>query len=85
MSAEPSSYPIRLLRRDRAAAFCGVSPTTFDTWIALGHVPGGHRVGGVVVWDVRKLDLAIDRLLYGVASNENLVDSGGAARSVWDD
>jgi hypothetical protein len=49
----------RLLPGKTAAAYCGVTPTTFSKWIAAGTMPGpviGRR------WDLRAIDLALDRL-----------------------
>lgn len=68
MSAAPAARVLpmrRLLRRPEAAAYVGASATTFDAWIASGLMPQGRRIGGVVVWDVRALDEAVDALLYG--------------------
>ena len=52
----------RLLSRVEAAALCGVSPNTFDRLQADGLMPRPKRVYGRVLWDVRALDAAIDRL-----------------------
>lgn len=77
-------YPMRLLRRPHVAEYCGVGTSTLDKWIDLGRIPQGIRVDGVVVWDIRQVDAAIDRLI-GVDAGANLADSGGGAHSVWDD
>lgn len=58
----------RLLRRTEAAAYCGVSATTFDRWIAEKRMPAGVKIDGCVLWDVRALDDAVDRLFYGAGS-----------------
>ncbi len=50
------------LSRVEAAALCGVSPNTFDRMQADGLMPRPKRVYGRVLWDVRALDAAIDRL-----------------------
>lgn len=77
-------YPVRLLKREKAAEFCGVSPTTFDAWVLSGRVPEGHKAGGNRLWDIWGLDAAIDRLI-GLAGNENLRDSEDVSgQSVWD-
>lgn len=52
----------RMLSRAEAAAYSGISPTTFDRMIADRLMPGPKRVYGRVLWDVRALDAAIDAL-----------------------
>lgn len=54
--------PRRGLRRVEAALYVGVSPRTFDQWVANDSLPKPARIGGVVLWDIRQLDLAIDSL-----------------------
>ncbi len=48
----------RLLTREQAAAYCGVSLTTFTAWVRRGIVPGPvprtHR------WDRKAIDAALD-------------------------
>jgi hypothetical protein len=59
-----SSVPPRYLSRIQAAAYVGVSATTFDAEVAAGHWPAGRRRGARahrVTWDVRLLDLYADR------------------------
>ncbi len=58
-----SAYPPLLMRRDTAAAFLDISPTTFDRWICDGHLGPGTRVGGVRLWHRDDLAAAADRLL----------------------
>lgn len=57
----PGTLP-RGLSRVRAAAYVGVSPTLFDRAVADGKMPKPFRLYGRVLWDVRKLDLAIGAL-----------------------
>jgi predicted DNA-binding transcriptional regulator AlpA len=52
----------RGLRREQAAHYVGISPTTFDMWVRDNLMPSPKRIGGVVVWDRRALDLAFDEL-----------------------
>ncbi|MCB1470700.1 MAG: hypothetical protein KDK08_26905 [Rhizobiaceae bacterium] len=52
----------RLLSRPQAAVYIGVSPSTFDKLVADGTMPKPKRVLSRVLWDIRKLDLSIDRL-----------------------
>lgn len=50
----------RLLTREQAAAYCGLSPVAFGDWIRKERLPpaldGTHR------WDRRAIDAALDRL-----------------------
>jgi predicted DNA-binding transcriptional regulator AlpA len=54
--------PRRGLRKDEAAIYCGISASLFDAWVREGKMPDGARIGGVVLWDIRKLDMALDDL-----------------------
>jgi excisionase family DNA binding protein len=63
MSALPPTLAPRLLSREQAAAYVGVSPNTFDEMVKAGKMPQpkiiwGKRKG----WDVRELDRAVDNL-----------------------
>jgi hypothetical protein len=50
------------LRREYAAAYCGISTSKFDDWVARGLVPAGKRQDKVVLWVRRQLDLALESL-----------------------
>jgi predicted DNA-binding transcriptional regulator AlpA len=63
----------RGLRKPRAAFYVGVSETHFDTWVRDKLMPEPFKIGGVVLWDRQRLDLAFDAL-------SNREDD-----SVWDD
>ncbi|MDR3438997.1 hypothetical protein [Telmatospirillum sp.] len=57
----PSAALPRLMNREIAAAYCGVSPGTFDAQVEDGTYPAplpsdGHRN---VLWDREELDAAI--------------------------
>jgi predicted DNA-binding transcriptional regulator AlpA len=54
--------PRRGLSREMAAAYIGVGVTKFDELIAQKLMPEGIRIGGRVVWDIRRLDDAFDDL-----------------------
>jgi predicted DNA-binding transcriptional regulator AlpA len=56
------SQPRRGLRRDEAAAYLGFSARKFDELVSDGRMPKPKHVDGVVVWDMRRLDLAFDAL-----------------------
>lgn len=61
----------RLLSREEAAAYAGVSPTTFDKLRLERMMPGPKKVFGRVLWDVRALDAAIDCLPGDDVSTED--------------
>lgn len=52
------------LRREDAAAFLGLSPTTFDRMVSAGELPKAINLKSarVSVWDRRKLDEAFSTL-----------------------
>ena len=58
----PASLAPRGLSRVEAAAYVGVSPSTFDRLVADRHMPGPKRVFARMVWDRRELDLAFEAL-----------------------
>lgn len=70
----------RLLSRVEAAAYVGVSPTTFDRMMADGFMPGPKRIYARVLWDVRALDAAID-CLPGEGNSSDAVSSDS---NEWD-
>lgn len=51
--------PPRLLTRDQAAAYCGLSPESFAAWVKHKIVPG--PLPGTRRYDRHALDLALDR------------------------
>ena len=53
------SFP-RLRRRAKAAAYCDITPETFDDWVRKGLLPG--PLPGTKRWDLKAIDLALDRL-----------------------
>jgi predicted DNA-binding transcriptional regulator AlpA len=69
----------RGLRREQAAHYLGISPTTFDGWVKDNLMPGPKRIGGVVVWDRKALDLAFEALSGEDESNVDDVWSRVAA------
>lgn len=62
--------PRRGLRREKAARYVGVSPSKFDGMVANGDLPKPWRFGGCVVWDMRKIDRALDSLDDDGASSQ---------------
>lgn len=57
----PGALP-RGLSRVQAAAYVGVSPTTFDRMVKDRLMPKPKRIYGRTVWDVRKIDVAFAAL-----------------------
>lgn len=66
-----------MLSRAEAAAYSGVSPSTFDRMIADRLMPGPKRIYGRVLWDVRALDAAID-LIPGCEVDDSEVNDWDA-------
>lgn len=69
----PKGVLPRGLSRVQAAAYVGVSPTTFDRGVKDRKFPKPFRVYGRVLWDLRKLDAAISAM-----------DTEDAASDPWD-
>ncbi|WP_183831674.1 helix-turn-helix domain-containing protein [Aquamicrobium lusatiense] len=49
----------RLLSRQEAAAYCGVSVSTFSGWVAAGHIP--RPLFGSRRWDKKAIDDCLDK------------------------
>jgi predicted DNA-binding transcriptional regulator AlpA len=54
--------PRRGLRREDAARYVGISTTKFDECVKDGRMPKPFRIDARVIWDLRRLDAAIDPL-----------------------
>ena len=53
------NFPIpRLLTREQAAAYCGLSMQGFSQWVKAGRLPG--PIKGTARWDLRAIDAALD-------------------------
>ncbi|GAA5664527.1 hypothetical protein Brsp07_03019 [Brucella sp. NBRC 14130] len=63
------SLPRLALRRDEAAAALGLSVGTFDKWVKDDLLPRGHKIGGVVLWDMSELSQAWYSLRDGVLTD----------------
>lgn len=50
----------RLLTREQAAAYCGLSVHGFSDWVKAGRLPGPIR--GTIRWDRKAIDAALDVL-----------------------
>jgi predicted DNA-binding transcriptional regulator AlpA len=65
----------RLLRRERAAAYLGISGGHFDLLRDRGDIPPPKQVSeNVVAWDMADLDRHIDELPYAGGPNDDSND-----------
>jgi predicted DNA-binding transcriptional regulator AlpA len=81
-AALPPTLAPRLICRDAAAAYVGVSPNTFDKMIADGLMPRPRRLTERrLAWDLRQLDAAIDRLPIDGDADTDATDDDHS----WDD
>jgi predicted DNA-binding transcriptional regulator AlpA len=71
----------RLLDRDAAAAYVGLSPNAFDQEVKAGTFPAPFPLTRIRrrLWDVRALDAALDRAM-GIASK---IDDRAARKAAW--
>ena len=84
-AALPPTLAPRLISRDAAAAYVGVSPNTFDKMIAEGLMPGPRRLTERrLAWDMRQLDAAVDRLPQDGVADGN-ADTDATDDHSWDD
>jgi predicted DNA-binding transcriptional regulator AlpA len=81
-AALPPTLAPRLISRDAAAAYVGVSPNTFDKMVADGSMPKPRRLTERrLAWDLRHLDRAVDRLPIDGDADANT----DATDHSWDD
>ena len=66
----------RLLTREQAAAYCGLSVQGFSRWVKSGRLPG--PIVGTLRWDLRAIDAAFDSI-SGIANRRE----GGVNSSHW--
>lgn len=69
MTNSPRGY-----NRVNAAAYIGVSPNTFDKLVKDGTMPRPIKLGARLIWDVRDLDKAFDKLKGTAPDEENYWD-----------
>ena len=69
----------RLLSRQQAAAYCGVSLETFDDYRRRGIVPG--PISGTNRWDKKLIDIWLDKASGIEASTETSLDEWRAKRN----
>lgn len=60
MDSVRSSIGQRLVSRDQAASYCGLSVSTFSKWVKIGRLPSA--LSGTSRWDLKAVDLALDSL-----------------------
>jgi predicted DNA-binding transcriptional regulator AlpA len=60
--ADHLSYPPRLMRLERAAAYLAMSTTTFLRLVDEGVLPQPARIHSIVAWDRLALDAACDSM-----------------------
>lgn len=58
----PPNLAPRLVRREAAACYLGISPSKFSEMVAAGRLPRPKHLDGCVLWDVRDLDDMVDAL-----------------------
>ena len=69
------AYPPRLLGRDEAARYVGVSPAQFDRLVGDGILPRAKRLGvGRILWDRVALDIAAGDLPEKTPTGSSFVD-----------
>ena len=57
----------RVVTREQAASYCGLSPQGFSEWVKAGRLP--HPIGGTCRWDLKAIDAALD-MASGLATSE---------------
>jgi predicted DNA-binding transcriptional regulator AlpA len=69
------AYPPRGMRASRAAAYVGMSETSFLALVAEGKLPRPKRVKGMTIWDRLELDAAFEALTDEEQTRQrNLID-----------
>jgi len=61
--------PRRGLSREEAARYVGVGATKFDELVKDGRMPKPLKIDNRVIFDIRDLDEAMDRLKQSVANS----------------
>jgi predicted DNA-binding transcriptional regulator AlpA len=80
-SVLPIGYVLRLLNREQAAEYVNASPSLFDQMVDDGRMPQPRVLSeGRLAWDVRELDIAVDRLPH---RGEEVAAPGGEDHT-WD-
>jgi predicted DNA-binding transcriptional regulator AlpA len=79
MATDPIALRQRLLTREQAAFYCGLSVSAFSRWVKIGRLPAA--LGGTSRWDLKAIDLALDSL-SGLAISKTS-DSATIALDDW--
>jgi predicted DNA-binding transcriptional regulator AlpA len=58
--ADGLSYPPRILRSERAAAYLSMSESHFLTLVKARRLPQGKKLNGITFWDRLSLDAFVD-------------------------
>jgi predicted DNA-binding transcriptional regulator AlpA len=61
--------PRRALSREEAATYVGIGTTKFDQLVKERRMPKPFKIDGRVLWDIRRLDDALDDLVNASAQN----------------
>ena len=56
-------------RRTEAALALGISPSTFDKWIAQKLMPPGQKIEGIRLWDAEELQSAWQDLIESILND----------------
>lgn len=68
-----TEYPPRGMRAERAAAYLGISTTTFYKMVGDETMPPPIKVGSASIWDRYELDAAFDALKDNEGSESSLL------------
>ncbi len=68
--ADDLAYPPRGMRADRAAAYLGMSTSSFLRLVGTS-LPNGVPIGGMIIWDRLDLDAAFENLKNPEPKSEN--------------
>jgi predicted DNA-binding transcriptional regulator AlpA len=79
MASDLKNHDQRLLTREQAAFYCGVSVGAFSRWVKTGRLP--PAIAGTSRWDLKAIDLALD-YLSGLAISKTS-DSATVALDDW--
>lgn len=71
MRAANDNLQPRGLRREKAAAYLGISPAHFDTQRRAGTIPEPKHLFGVMLWDRRTLDALFDGADIGAETDNS--------------
>jgi hypothetical protein len=63
--------PPRLLTREQAAAYCGLSVNGFSEWVKSGRLPG--PIPSTARWDLKAIDIALDSA-SGIGIGSSVLD-----------